>query len=198
MHSNSMPLAGAGEREGMVALASPIVLEGLRGIGCPIQSSTGFPSQLALLCARHRPSTVLVHSDGRALEALLPALEQVRKQAPVARIIVMLPASPLHDLRQLLDDLRVEGVPFDTETAVLATLLGVGRAAPLLLTGREVEVLAQVALGRTNAAIGRHLGLAENTVKNYLRSVHRKLGARSRTEAVVIAASAGYPLVVTR
>jgi DNA-binding CsgD family transcriptional regulator len=56
-----------------------------------------------------------------------------------------------------------------------------GRA---LLTPRELEVLAALAEGITNKAIARRLNISLHTVKFHVESVFRKLGARTRTEAV--------------
>lgn len=51
------------------------------------------------------------------------------------------------------------------------------------LTPREQEVLTHIADGLTNAQIGRHLWLSEQTVKFHVRNVLRKLEAGNRTEA---------------
>ncbi|MGW2365472.1 response regulator transcription factor [Streptomyces sp. NPDC001667] len=59
------------------------------------------------------------------------------------------------------------------------------------LSPREVDVLACVASGATNAAAAERLGLRPETVKSYLRSGMRKLGAHTRLEAVVAARRAG-------
>ncbi|MEU3205878.1 helix-turn-helix transcriptional regulator [Streptomyces cyaneofuscatus] len=59
------------------------------------------------------------------------------------------------------------------------------------LAPREVDVVACVAAGATNAAAARQLGLRPETVKGYLRSAMRKLGAHTRLEAVVAARRAG-------
>ncbi|MGW7412421.1 response regulator transcription factor [Streptomyces sp. NPDC054863] len=59
------------------------------------------------------------------------------------------------------------------------------------LTPRETDVLACVASGATNAAAGERLGLRPETVKGYLRTAMRKLGAHTRLEAVVAARRAG-------
>ncbi|MFV0127052.1 response regulator transcription factor [Streptomyces sp. HMX112] len=59
------------------------------------------------------------------------------------------------------------------------------------LAPRELDVLAAVAAGATNAAAARRLGLRPETVKGYLRSAMRKLGAHTRLEAVVAARRAG-------
>ncbi|MBZ6085331.1 helix-turn-helix transcriptional regulator [Streptomyces olivaceus] len=60
------------------------------------------------------------------------------------------------------------------------------------LAPREVDVLACVAAGATNAQAGRRLGLGPETVKSYLRSAMRKLGARTRGEAVATARRTGW------
>lgn len=59
------------------------------------------------------------------------------------------------------------------------------------LAPREVDVLACVAAGSTNAVAAERLGLRAETVKGYLRSAMRKLGAHTRGEAVVAARRAG-------
>jgi DNA-binding CsgD family transcriptional regulator len=56
--------------------------------------------------------------------------------------------------------------------------------ARALLTPRELEVLAAVADGDSNKGIARRLGISLHTVKFHVESVFRKLGARTRTEAV--------------
>jgi DNA-binding CsgD family transcriptional regulator len=53
-----------------------------------------------------------------------------------------------------------------------------------LLTPRELEVLATLAEGMTNKAIARRLNISLHTVKFHIESLFRKLGARTRTEAV--------------
>ncbi|MDN6259343.1 MAG: LuxR C-terminal-related transcriptional regulator [Corynebacterium sp.] len=52
------------------------------------------------------------------------------------------------------------------------------------LSARELDVLACVALGHTNVEAADEMGIGAETVKSYLRSVMRKLGAHTRYEAV--------------
>lgn len=59
------------------------------------------------------------------------------------------------------------------------------------LAPRELDVLSCVAAGATNAVAAERLGLRPETVKGYLRSAMRKLGAHTRLEAVVAARRAG-------
>ena len=56
--------------------------------------------------------------------------------------------------------------------------------ARTLLTPREAQILDAIADGLTNKAIARRLGISLHTVKFHVESVFRKLGARTRTEAV--------------
>jgi DNA-binding NarL/FixJ family response regulator len=59
------------------------------------------------------------------------------------------------------------------------------------LSGREVEVLALVAKGLTNADIGRALHISEATVKTHLLRTFGKLGVSDRTAAVTTAMGLG-------
>ncbi|MFF8841641.1 response regulator transcription factor [Streptomyces sp. NPDC015127] len=65
------------------------------------------------------------------------------------------------------------------------------RTGAVALAPREVDVLSCVASGATNAVVAERLGLRPETVKAYLRSAMRKLGAHSRGEAVSAARRSG-------
>ncbi|MEX2542136.1 MAG: PAS domain S-box protein [Trueperaceae bacterium] len=62
------------------------------------------------------------------------------------------------------------------------------------LTRRERQVLERVARGRSNAEIASELGIAAQTVRNYITSVYEKIDVRSRVEAVVWARERGLGL----
>jgi len=59
------------------------------------------------------------------------------------------------------------------------------------LTVREQQVLALVAEGLGNAAIAERLTLGVETIRTHVAAILRKLGARDRTHAVVIAYTHG-------
>lgn len=59
------------------------------------------------------------------------------------------------------------------------------------LTQREHEVLVHLSKGHSDKEIAKILGIATTTVKNHVRNVREKLGAKNRTQAVNIAREMG-------
>jgi two-component system, NarL family, response regulator LiaR len=59
------------------------------------------------------------------------------------------------------------------------------------LTDRDREIVRLLAAGLSNRDIGASLGLSEQTIKNILSGIYRKLGVTNRTEAVAVAVSHG-------
>jgi len=59
------------------------------------------------------------------------------------------------------------------------------------LTPRETEILNYMAQGYLNKQIAEVLSVSEQTVKNHITSILRKLNANARTHAVVIAIKKG-------
>jgi DNA-binding NarL/FixJ family response regulator len=79
------------------------------------------------------------------------------------------------------------------DPALLSTLLA-ARAAPedaLSLTPREAEVLSLMAQGLSNKLIADRLKISDHTAKFHVNAILTKLGAETRTEAVVLAARRG-------
>ncbi|WP_420000295.1 response regulator transcription factor [Streptomyces boninensis] len=60
------------------------------------------------------------------------------------------------------------------------------------LTDREAEVLRHMAAGLTNAEIATRLGVGQATVKTHVAALLAKLGARDRTQAVIVAYETGF------
>ena len=97
--------------------------------------------------------------------------------------------------RQLgADDYVTKPIDFDVLTTIVnARLAGVARSElwPKLvqLNDREVETLTWVARGKTSAEIAQILGLTKRTVDFHIDNARTKLGAATRTQAVIKAAT---------
>ncbi|MGO9698647.1 MAG: response regulator [Xanthobacteraceae bacterium] len=97
--------------------------------------------------------------------------------------------------RQLgADDYVTKPIDFEVlATIIAARLAGIARTGlwPKLpeLNDREVEVLTWVARGKTSAEIAQIIGLTKRTIDFHIDNARTKLGAATRTEAVIKAAS---------
>ncbi|MFF3846531.1 LuxR C-terminal-related transcriptional regulator [Streptomyces sp. NPDC002328] len=105
-----------------------------------------------------------------------PGLERIREAHAALRALAPRIADPA---------LRAELL------AACGLLTGDAPAPAVPLAPRELDVLACVAAGATNAATAERLGLRPETVKGYLRSAMRKLDAHTRGEAVAAARRTG-------
>lgn len=89
--------------------------------------------------------------------------------------------------RESLQEMETERLRMAAAFAVAAERFG--------LSLREVEILANVADGRTNEEIGAALFIATETVKSHICKILPKMAARNRAHAVALAAgvtSTGY------
>ena len=60
------------------------------------------------------------------------------------------------------------------------------------LTPRETQILNYIADGNTNKQIARILEISEQTIKNHVSAILRKLNANDRAHAVVLAIRHGW------
>ena len=59
------------------------------------------------------------------------------------------------------------------------------------LTPRELQVLVEIALGRSNAEIAESLFISPHTVRNHVNRIFSKLGVAGRAQAIVLARDEG-------
>jgi RNA polymerase sigma factor (sigma-70 family) len=113
--------------------------------------------------------------------ALLATLHEVRRGGyPINDLVLSLPdvaSQVLAAFRQMVVDEDVQNI-----------------YSPL--SPRELEVLELVAAGRTNKEIAQQLDISNQTVKNHVSSILRKLAVNDRTQAVVYAMRRGWIKVV--
>jgi DNA-binding NarL/FixJ family response regulator len=142
---------------------------------------------------RRTPAAVILrHPAPERLAALKHRLGE-------AKAIALAPDATKDEARAIISQgadavLLPEDVPALVAPAVHAALAGLlVLSAPLgaaverpPLTPREKQILALVVMGYTNREIAEQLVVAESTVKSHLFSAFRRLGVRSRSEAVAL------------
>ncbi|MGW0905672.1 response regulator transcription factor [Streptomyces sp. NPDC002853] len=143
----------------------------------------------AVAAARDVEQALVVRDE---VHALIAAAREPRAGAGAAWEQVREAHGALRELAPRIADvaLRADILAVCGQLASAATVPP-GRERAVCLAPREVDVLACVARGATNAATAERLGLRPETVKGYLRSAMRKLGAHTRWEAVVAARRVG-------
>jgi LuxR family maltose regulon positive regulatory protein len=135
------------------------------------------PVMAALLsrCRGRRPAPGSYLPSQRYIESLLEAC----RRETVIEPQVAPQASPRHSGAAASGDAL--------EPAAARTPEGL----PILLSAREVEVLALIAEGSSNQEISAHLFLALNTVKRHAYNIFTKLDVKNRTQAVARARRLG-------
>lgn len=67
-----------------------------------------------------------------------------------------------------------------------------GNKRPVELTTAEFGVLSQLPVATSNKSMARDLGVSERTIKFHLSNIYRKLGVKTRRDAVKIASAKGW------
>jgi DNA-binding NarL/FixJ family response regulator len=131
------------------------------------------------------PTLVLVSAPDEARAALRAgALGALSRSAPAETIA---PAAVAVASGHRVVDAAFASALLDLDTAALAA----PAPSPPLLSRREDEVLALMAEGLSNRDIAERLGISRHTAKFHVNAILDKLGATTRTEAVVLAARGG-------
>jgi DNA-binding NarL/FixJ family response regulator len=203
--------------EVVVVAAYPMIRAGLRALleataDCSVVGEAASVAEGAALASRVEPEIVLL--DVRPAEASdLAELASLGHDQPDVGLVALLDASEERYLpglaRGRLGYLPRDAAPELILQAVRAVASGLVVLAPRVvpslvvaprraaapttqvLTARELEVLALLAQGLPNKAIALRLAISEHTVKFHVGAILGKLGAASRTEAVMLAARQG-------
>ncbi|MER6621620.1 response regulator transcription factor [Streptomyces sp. NPDC000931] len=124
--------------------------------------------RLVVLTTAKRPGILRRAFDGGALGL-------VDKNAPADRLI-----TAVHTV--------AKGERFLDQALTVALLEG----AEMPLTTRELSVLSLASQGAPMAEIAARLHLSRGTVRNYMATAIRKVGARNRVDAIRIVQNAGW------
>ena len=138
----------------------------------------------------------------------LSAAAELRESLPSCRVLILTTFGRAGYLRRAMESGAVGFLLKDAPSSELATairrvmsgkrVVDQGLAVAALsegespLTGREREVLSASANGATIEEIASKLYLSEGTVRNYLSTAIKKLGARNRVEAARLADRKGW------
>ena len=157
---------------------------------------------------KYRPDILLTDIEMPLMDGIT-ALAAIRTEYPDARGLLLTMHAREGDI---LRGLRAGALGYVLKDAPLDTLLeaihtvhtGQHWVAPVVgaklavrmagaeLTARELDVLQQLAKGRSNQEIAGALTMSEGTVKFHINHVLHKLGAADRTQAVLTALKRGF------
>jgi len=166
-------------------------------------TQTGSGQKALELYRQHQPDVVLMDlrlPDMGGVEAIIA----IRKEFPGARVIVLTTFDSDEDIfratqsgaqsyllkdtpeSELVATIRAAHAGKATLSEKVAERLAARRRRPDL-SQRELEVLQQLAKGRTNKEIAAHLFISEDTVKSHIKGLFSKLNVKDRTDAVITA-----------
>lgn len=152
-------------------------------------------------------SLPLLQAGDKAVDCLVAPVEFSRNGEPV-NICVMRPADAAakekdgQDLIAALETIMADSASWFSRTVVErfraigrpgtpSNDVGHHRQGVERLSDRECEVLGLICEGKSGAHIGMILGLSENTVRNHIASLYRKIGVNRRSAAIIWARERG-------
>ena len=165
-------------------------------------------SALALAAQHPDADVILLDLDMPGREQQV-ALEAMIAQAVATPVVVLSACEDTRRVRSVLDAGAMGFIPKHESARVMLSALrlvlegGVyippllmkkdpNFATPeVLLTPRQLDVLARLVEGKSNKTISREMGLSEATVKAHLAVIYRCLNVDNRTEAARVAARLG-------
>ncbi|MFL5807301.1 MAG: response regulator [Roseiflexaceae bacterium] len=160
------------------------------------------------LFRKYRPDILLTDIEMPLMDGIT-ALAAIRTEYPDARGILLTmharEGDILRGMRAGAMGYVLKDAPLDTLLdAIHAVAIGQHWVAPVVgaklavrmvgaeLTPREIEVLQQLAQGKSNQEIAAALTMSEGTVKYHINHLLQKLGAADRTQAVLTALKRGF------
>jgi two-component system NarL family response regulator len=187
-------------RQGLVALMS--VVEGLEVVG---EAADGVEAIVQF--RKHKPDITLIDLRLPRMGGV-DVIQRLRMETPNSRFIVLTTYDGDEDIyRALQAGARAYLLKGMTSEELIATIRTVHEGKSHIpqviaeklarrmgteeLTPRELDVLEQIASGKSNKGIAIELQISEATVKTHINSLLGKLGVTDRTQAVTVAIQRG-------
>jgi len=104
-----------------------------------------------------------------------------------ARGFILKTATP-EEITRAINTVAKGGFYLDSE---VASAMGDGEFTPEQLSAREREVLILASKGFSSKEVAARLFISERTVQTHLASIYDKLGAKNKTEALLLALKYG-------
>ncbi|BDZ47161.1 response regulator transcription factor [Naasia aerilata] len=142
--------------------------------------------EIAALLKNPRASKVVVYTWNFQPELI----ESARKQGVHGYLSKALPA---RELVVALERIHDGDIVFTEAPRRAKSAMGLdwpGRREGI--TDRESEILALITQGKSNEEVAKLTYLSPNTLKSHIRSIYRKIGATSRTQAVLWGVEHGF------
>jgi two-component system, NarL family, response regulator len=170
-----------------------------------IVAEAGNGEQALALYRKHRPDIILMDMRMPVMDGLA-ALSVLRREFPDARVVALSTFGGDEEIRRTLNAgaqayLTKDVLPDELIAAIRAVHAGERYLPELVLatlaaemprlSERELEVLRLVAQGLSNKRIAYALNIAEDTAKNHVKNILKKLGADDRTQAATEAIQRG-------
>lgn len=175
--------------------------------GVDLREAERFEQLRALLVECDNPDLVLLDLHMPGMSGFL-GLMMLRSEYPAVPVIVVSAAEDAATIRRSIDYGASGFVPKSAPIGQVAEAIravldgqiwvpGAGEAAgspaagmaerAVNLTPQQLRVLAGMAEGKLNKQIAYEMGIAEQTVKDHVTVILRKLGASNRTQAILVA-----------
>lgn len=176
-----------------------------RGVTCV---EAGSPAEASARIAEHPDIELCLLDLALRNETGLGVIGLVKEAAPRIAVVVVSGVDDVATIRQCIDAGAMSFIPKSAAPEILtqalrhvlagevflpeqvATALD-ARLPAARLTARQFQVLQALSRGLPTKLIARELSLSEYTVKEHIGGVLEALGARNRTEAVIIASRLG-------
>jgi two-component system NarL family response regulator len=172
-----------------------------------VVAQAGDGEEAVRLHAQHRPDVTVMDLRMPVLDGIA-ATAAIRAATPDARVLMLTTYDTEEDVHRALSAgasgyLLKDAGPEDLVAAIRALSAGgrwlpehirrqlANRASDEALTARQLEVLALLAQGRSNRAIGASLGISEDGAKAHVKQIFLRLHVADRAEAVAEAMRRG-------